>query len=171
MKKLAVCFYGNELETQAHLNLVFEKFKEFDISTFSSNAAEKLDALQYVAHKKHTYEILQKCNFDVCLALDTASIDLLNYTYIDNIENNFVYFTKGFFKHKTVSTGVSAEIFYASSLTFDRACEMKTNLAYIDMGWLRGHDPAELFYYHLKSLNIRTECINCENSNMFIRTA
>ncbi len=171
MKKLAVCFYGHESETQAHLDLVFEKFKEFNISIFSSNAEDKLTALQEAAHKKHTSEILQKHNYDVCLAIDTSSIDLLYYTTINNIENNFVYFTKGFFKRNTVSTGVSTEIFYASSLTFDRACEMKINSEYIDIEWLRGRDSAELFYYHLKSLNIRTECINRENSNMFIRTA
>lgn len=171
MKTLAVCFYGITSHTVALEKLILEKFKEFDISIFSDYTTDPADALLNVAYKKRCDEITKRHDYNICMAIDTAlSLDVIHSTTIKNIENNFLYFTKGFFKHPTQSTGVSKEIFYATSITFDRACEFKIDLGYIDTAWLRGQDQEELFYYHLKSLNIQTECIDCENSNMFIRS-
>jgi len=170
MKTLAVCFYGIKLADSVIIDLVLEKFKEYDISIFNECNPTTSVALLKVAHRKHSEEILNKHDYDICMAVHTSAHNLIQHTTIKNLEPNFLYFTKGYFNEPDRSTGVSKEIFYATSLTFDRACEFKINLNYIDKRWLRSQGPEALFYYHLKSLNIRTECIDCENSHMFIRT-
>lgn len=170
MKTLAVCFYGDVLPSVDTMHSVFEKFKHYQISMFTGVSERKTQALLKSAFDKRKVEISKMFEFDICLAIDSSASELIKYTAVTPGYPNTIYFTKGFYKHSTMSTGVNPSVFYGRSLTFDRACEFDVNLNHINYKWLRGNTLEELFHYHLKSLDIRTRCINRENSDMFIRT-
>jgi hypothetical protein len=59
--------------------------------------------------------------------------------------------------------------FFANSILFSRACEFYLNNIPLDA---LVEDSLEVrFFFHLKSYNIITECINYENRSLFKRTA
>lgn len=172
MKTLAVCFYGTNTESTKLVDSVKFKFSNFKVTIFSATHQERSAALLISCNKKRSHELSIFKEFDICLAVDTLVGELIDFTEIKNeLKNNIVYYTKGYFRSDRRSTGVSPSIFYAKSLTFDRAAEFKTNLQYIETGWLREITPESVFFYHLNTMNIKTECINYENSSLFIRSA
>lgn len=171
MRTLALCFYGKMPADAALKEKAISRYPNCQCTVFESyDSDSRSKALMNVAFLKRQQEILNYTDFDVCLAIDTEK-DLLAHTLIRSIiKPDTLYFTKGYYLTKRGGvTGVSPEIFYADSMTFDRAAEFFIGLQNTDLEWLTSRRVEEIFFYHLKSLAIKTECINRENSDMFIR--
>ncbi len=169
---LAICFYG--MPSREVKQVILNKCKELDFKLFESYNVDATKSLQDVSFKKRDYEIENNIEFKACLALNTTDIEMIknfNVLRLGFLRYNVLYFIKGYFNSVRYKTGVNPEMFYANSITFDRICEYHTNLNHIDRHWIRSNKSEEIFYYHIKSLLIKAECVNHENSNLFIRTA
>ena len=176
---LAICLYGTNKDSGVELKQLLDKqFTEFNISYFESyDDADHYKNLWLSSFKKRQRELEIDTDFDACLAIDVTDIELAQllksdfYTVLqpyklNDIQHHVVYFLKGAFYPVRVSTAISTSGFYADSVTFDLACNFNT-LA----GKLSANTKAitceEEFYYFLKTLKIKTECINYENSSLF----
>jgi len=169
---IAICFYGKP-PTNKVRELINEKFKEFEFIEFESYDSNEFKSLLDVSFKKRDYEIENNINFSACIAInstDTDAIKLLHPLRIKIVTYNVIYFIKGCFDETRYRTGINPEIFYATSLTFDRICEYYTNLKNLCMAQNPSSRPEEVFYFHIKSLLLKAKCIDYENSGLFIRT-
>jgi len=175
---LAVCLYGIS-NTNEHVikqycadNLSYlyniNYFNHYEDNDIYNN-------LWKVSFKKRQTELINKKDFDVCLAIDTSddTADLfLNHKILLNIHyynKDKIYFAKGDFFSLKGSTGASPQIFFSNSVTFDLACNFGLKLHTLPKDRKLG-TIGEDFYYFLKTLKIKTECINYENSDLFKRT-
>lgn len=159
MKNIACCFFGDKIlpETIENVcaNLTVAGVQNALPFTYYNN--DTFRSLRTVALIKRRYEIVNKIEFDVCIAIGK---DIDNVVLPEVINENTVYYYKGDFVNGD-TTLVDYTLFTAETLTFDRACEFATNMPNINMHWL--NEPQRSlngqFFYHLKSLMIRTKYI------------
>ncbi len=171
MRKLALCFYGKIPATDIQKAEAIARFSNRDCILFENyDTASRSKSLMNVSYLKRQFEILNHFSFDTCVAIDSESDALMHTVLRYHARPGFVYFTKGYYlTSHGGTTGVNPEIFYAESMTFDRAAELCIGMQNMDSDWMTSDRIEEIFYLHLKSLDIKTECVNCENSDMFIR--
>lgn len=168
MKKIACCFYGNKLPDDTISKICSDLTGEnIHVTTFMSYSDDKFKSLESVAHIKRKYEIVNKFDFDICIAIDGITDSII---IPEPIDDNTVYYYSGAFIN--ASTLICPGLFLAVSEIFDRACEFNINLPNINAHWLplEQQNSSGKFFYHLKSLMIKTKCINYENSSLFIRS-
>lgn len=180
VQKLAFCIYGL---TNNRVDLIKDqirhKFSRSHISFFEEfalNESGTLHSLHRCSLKKRNFEIENHKEFDACIAFDINAIDKLqNLSIVPEIRNHKVYSVTGSFNEPYYTTGIGIEIFYADSMTFDRACEFVLNIPNFKLHAIRGYNKiplstAILFYFHLQTLKLNTECINYEDSSLYQRT-
>ena len=163
---------------------ILRSLSNFSVIFFEhTNKDADLKNLWNIAHQKRQYEIhYLKKEFDVCVSIcvnehtkDFLSSDILlyllvNLTMISKVEENVLYFSTGGFKNSDSSTFIDPWVFYADSLTFDIASNFAVVQELLPQNKKSSTMPED-FYYYLKSLKVRTECINYENCGLFKRSA
>ena len=170
MPRLAICLYGDD-NSQLELvkSICIQRYSTFDITFFERIHQDKFKAMWLCSFDKDCYEFDTKLLFHICIAIDIEEHRLLDFTNIPYSIEDKVYYTSGFYKFKRHYAGASPCIFFANSILFSRACEFYLNNIPLDA---LVEDSLEVrFFFHLKSYNIITECINYENRSLFKRTA
>lgn len=181
---LAICLYGYEraVDLDVIKKTILEKLPMCRVKFFESFVPDTdpdirvFLSLQRVAFKKRSFEIQTKEEFDLCIALNINNHEeIKHFKMVRNPKSDTVYYTRGGYNETYVVTFTNPDLFYADSFTFDRACEYYLNLPNIEMHRLRGYGNMifghpEIFYYHLKTLILTTECVNNEDRNLFERT-
>jgi len=168
MKSLAICVHGNLSKSSE--DLIIDKFSDYDIEFFKDDNADIIKSLHILSLLKRDYEIQKFKEFDICMAILVDDIEMLNNININPIlEDRKLYFYNGkIFNYSIIE--IFLNIFYSNSHTFDRVCEFSMNKnIYSIKNVYSDIDLPGLFYCHIKSLMLNTECINRENSNLFIR--
>jgi hypothetical protein len=172
--KLGICLFGT-LHDRA------TKFKEICYSKFGANfvidlfehytTADAYKNLWLVNFKKRQHEINNRFEYSGCIALNVN----------ENWDNDFIpiqykepaldklYFAKGGIDLPRGATRISLAAFFASSHIFDMACSFGLARGKFPFG-IKARTDEEEFYHYLKSLKIKTECVNYENSSLFERT-
>lgn len=173
--KLAVCLYNNfdDGPAVAHIkNFLLEKYTNYTIQFFENYSPDNdsIKNLWLSAFKKESYELDSDRIFDLCLAINTSHVDLLETINIPQIIYDKLYYVSGFANMFISSTGIDLNIFFAKTTIFDIACNF-----YLAKDFLpkdkKGTSIEESFYYYCKGFKIKTECVNYENSSLFKRTA
>lgn len=123
--------------------------------------------------KKRQIELNLKKEFDICLAIDTSDETLALFLEHENLlstltkyQDDKIYFMKGSFTGGASATGVSPQMFFSNSLTFDFACNFGIQHKILPIPRKQGSIDVD-FYYFLKTLKIKTECIHFVNPNLF----
>lgn len=176
--RIAICLYGLPTSTVDYTNkLCSSIFKISDhITYFESFESNNLyENLWICAFKKRQHELNSKRVFDVCLAVDTTnSIDILSNPEIATINitdyrEEKLYFIAGEYFYDRGSTAISPAVFFSNSLIFDLACNFGKVLDQLPT-FRKSKTIEEDFYYFLKTLKIKTKCVNYENSSLFKRS-
>lgn len=183
--KIAICLYGTD---RTYLDQARRSFSTTfgDITFFEEiDETDIYWSLFKSCYSKRQFELAARYEFDVCLALNVSgNSDLAQFLKSDHLINILIsphkliitdeetlYFAAGHFKNHGVSvTVISLDAFFASSIIFDLACNFGVAHDCLPKG-RPTNSPGEDFYYFLKTLKIKTECINYENSYLFKRTA
>jgi hypothetical protein len=168
---LALCIYS-KISDEVRTALL-SKCKLFDVTVFEDYNEDKFRALYNVSILKRHHEIATKVDFTTCLAIGANRLDLIDSLSIRLIPKyRICHFIAGEYKPKLMSVSIDTDIFYADSSTFDRICEYHLNLPNINPERIfSGVEPGDKFYYHLKSLMLKSECTNFENRDLLIRPA
>lgn len=164
MKQVALCIYSDN-SNHNHVNTTVNGI---DCEIFSCYNDNLLQALKNVSINKRHFEIENLHKFDICIAYNpkNANINDINISYI---RDNTIFYAYGNVSTGRYRVGANPSLFYSHSIEFNRACEFIDNLNNI-----RPFDPLSLdekFIFHLRSLFLKDECVNYENSSLFIRTA
>lgn len=183
---LAICIYGSKENRELVQRIRSENdriFSGHQVTYFEITSDPVLHKNLWLASfKKRQHELNNIVEFDVCLALNIDDEWIVDFLYspsnpainliIDppkfkNISNEKLYFIKG--AYSKGYTIISPSIFFASSLIFDLACNFGVARPMFPIERGRGTDEED-FYFFLKTLRIKTECTNYENSSLFKRT-
>jgi hypothetical protein len=168
---IAICLFGDkpcfgvDSELETWLNSLRN---DNNILMFESCDVCVYKSIWLSSNLKRQHEIKAKIDFDLCIALHTSQLAEVNNIHIlPKLQPDVLYFSNGGINLKTLRTRVCMNGMYSQSVTFDRVCEF----IFYDTPYLASSDMImeERFYYYVKSLNIRTECINYENSSLFKR--
>ena len=188
---IAICLYGKDnTHSEEIKQLCLYKFNLIDFKRYHIEFYEHYDSndlyksLWLSCMKKRDAEFTERHDFSICMAIDVSdesSMDLLNrlsnkqllypgkIKKLDLVSLNTMFYITG---EKDRITLPDLNIFYADSFIFDRICEFGINREMMPYpGELHEKQILVLFYYYLKSLKIKLECINYENSSLFKRTA
>ena len=175
--RLAICLYGLQTDTVDHIKLLCSSIFKFEHITYFEgfDSSCMYENLWISAFKKRQHELDSKRVFDVCLAIDaTSSIDILSKPKIAELNiskyrEEKLYFIAGEYFYDRGSTAISPSIFFSNSLIFDLACNFG-KVFYKLPTFRKAKTIEEDFYYFLKTLKIKTRCVNYENSSLFKRT-
>ena len=162
---IALCIYGPEIVSYGKLYSDFaDAYPEHTVTLFRDINENKLQSLWRVSTVKRNYEIEHQIEFDLCVGVYSLDTSLAHCKIPHDIVQDTLYFTNGYFDQSRFSTGVSMSCFFCRSYEFDRVSEFIHNVANI-----RIHLPDEesRFYFHIKSLMYRTECVNREDATLF----
>ena len=172
---IAVCLYGKSNDNTPFIkqyckdnllnnNIIY--FENYDNDDLYKN-------LWISSFKKRQFELDRKVEFDICAAIDTSddTFDLfLNHEdlllKVPKYQEEKLYFLKGSFIEEYNATGVSPQIFFSNSLIFDYVCNFGVQHSILP----RQRKPGTIdisFYYFLKTLKIKTECIHFGNLELF----
>lgn len=174
LTNLAICLYGSkDSDSTSIKELCKSMFSEkYKIDFFEHYEDEDLyKNLWLVNFKKRQFEINRLTDFEVCLALDVThpwghELPIPSLTLTDD---DVLYFVKGEFKLLSNKTLVSPVAFFAKSYIFDAACAFTSMVSNVTDA-INTKSIEEAFYYYLKTLKIKTRCVNHENGNLFKRT-
>ena len=185
LPRMAICLYGRSAE---QVELIKQNcssvFREHDINYFYNfNSSDSYQNLFTSVFEKRTFEITNSFEFDICMALNVNTDSeiyqyiksevlmklLINPTKVKNIDYEILYYPLGGINFTKAMTIVNTDSFFASSLTFDLASNFSVGYKDLPNG-RKSIEPKYDFYYFLKSLKIKTKCINYENSSLFKRT-
>jgi len=171
MNNLAVCIFGNGKTNVTQIkNKCTEAFVDYNITFFYIPDNNEFRSLWLTANEKRQYEIFNGRDFNLCMGIRDTDTSIINDIKIkSSINTNILYFSIGRFNNKYYCTEIEPTGFYATSHIFDRVAEfIFTKITQIN---LRVDNVSARFYFHLKYLKIKTECVNYENSYLFKRTA
>lgn len=176
MTKTAIlCLHKSNSEIR---DSILSHLNDFKVDVLEDNTDDKFEAYYSMAVAKRNLEVSRHKEFDLCIVMSGTG-DIYKNFRVDNLPvYNVLYFITG---HVGAGTGtqdrisssritlsIDTDMFYSDSLVFDRACEYKfhkINTSIFPEKYNTGND----FYFHLKSLYINTECINYEDSSLFVR--
>lgn len=169
MSELAVCLYGSKnsdpMITKEFCNSELgDKFHIHFYEYFEND--DPLINLWTVNFNKRQYEIKNTKEYSVCLALNVnatnESLPIEKYLPL----NDQLYYIMGGFDIPTQTTFISLSAFFANSYIFDMVC----SFGLVKGKWqnlIKSRNIEEEFYFYLKTLKIKTGCINYENSSLF----
>jgi len=163
MKKTALCIYTDDPSYKAPDNILpngddYELFTDYNSNLFI--------ALRNVSVKKRFFELKNNEEFDMCIAFDPRRADI-NDLNISTVKHNTIHYAYGSFNRGKFVVAANPSLFYSGTVEFNRACEFIDNFTNIN-------DPSvdtvfERFIFHIRSLYLKDECFNYENSSLFIR--
>jgi hypothetical protein len=180
-RDIAICLYGPQhYDTSATRYLCQEQLSsKFNNVAFYEHVGDSdpYKNLWLVSHKKRIEEINMREDYVMCLAIDAS------YQWPDNkipihIFSGFslrpqfhekLYYLQGGINLPRGATAISLTGFFASSLIFDLACNYGLVRGKLPPG-IKASSIEEEFYHYVKSLKIKTECVNYEDSSLFKRT-
>jgi hypothetical protein len=183
---LAICLYGLNEDKELVQRIRKENDRIFPghrLTYFETTSDPILHRNLWLASfKKRQHELNNIVEFDACLALNIEDKWVTDFLYsptnpvfdliinpltFKNMSDEKLYFVKG--AYSKGFTVISPSVFFASSLLFDLACNFSIARPTFPKDRARETDDED-FYYFLKTLKIRTECTNYENSSLFKRT-
>lgn len=177
--RIAICLYGLPTDTVDvnRIKLLCSSIFKFPnrityFESFGSNCI--YENLWISAFKKRQHELDSKRVFDVCVAIDASRIDILSELEIAKLNiseyrEEKLYFVVGEYFSSQSSTAISPAIFFANSLIFDCVCNFGKVFDKLP-DYRKAKTIEEDFYFFLKTLKIKTRCINYENSSLFKRS-
>lgn len=142
--------------------------KNLDYTIFFEHNSNLFKALRNVSVKKRLYETEMFHNFDICIAYNPVRANLDNLI-LKKPAADTIYHAYGHFSRSQHCVGAEPSLFYSRTVEFNRACEFIENYTNINDG--KVIKVGEKFVFHLRSLHLKNECFNYENSSLFIRTA
>jgi|SRR5690606_12407662 len=162
MTKIALCIYTDNADYK-----IDPALEAFGYEIFFEYHKNLFFALRNVSVKKRIHELKLLEEYDICIGYDPmrSNIDDLN---LKDPEYNKVYYAYGHFNSTKFLTGAEPSLFFSKTVEFNRVCEFSDN--YENIKDLRLEKISEKFIFHIRSLYLRNECVNYENSNLFIRT-
>jgi len=168
MKTLAVCIYS--FKDGRIITDIRRLFSEYSVTVICDMSNDVAQSIYNVSLMKRDREILNKADFDICMAIN-GSCSLDEYMRISTEPSlNTIYFSSGILHYRSIS--INFDMFYGKSSSFDRACEFNLNLKNIQLDRLyKSSTLGDKFYFHLKSLNLNPRCINHENSDLLVGSA
>ena len=163
MKKIALCIFTDNLkynpgEDVSLDGLDYELFVEYNSSIFR--------ALRDVSIKKRTYEMNMGDEFDACIAYNPSCANIADLK-LCTPEKNKVYYAYGAFNAEQYIGAAEPWLFYSGTVEFNRCCEFAENYFNIQSPYTI--KMSEKFLFHIRSLYLESECVNYENSSLFIR--
>lgn len=165
MNNIAICVYTDDptyrYETDTNL-------KNLDYSVFFDYNPNLYRALMNVSVKKRLFETEKLHSFDICIAYNPIRANLDNLI-LKKPQADTVYHAYGHFNREQHCVGAEPSLFYSRSVEFNRACEFIEN--YPNINDSRVQKMSEKFIFHIRSLHLKNECFNYENSSLFIRPA
>lgn len=186
---IAVCIFGKEFNQEKILVIESKTrslFPNSDQLVFFHDFTNPnpLRNLFNVSYKKQKYEFERKIFFTGCLALsiddDRISQELITSKEVDlfsQLDKNTLYFLTGSMNlstiYKCAYTSIDPLGFFTNSFLFDLACNfVNVNSTFeTDRNEPSPSHIGERFYWYLKTLKIKTHCINYENRSLFKRPA
>jgi hypothetical protein len=167
---LAICLFGPSGTDATGL-------KEMCLALYGENAryfesyvdTDSYRNLWLSSFKKRQFEIANDLGFTVCLAINAGekwNAEILPILPVRLTET--LYFVKGGCVMSYGQTFISPDAFFAESHLFDIACMFGLTRTILPIN-RKSKTIQEDFYHYLKSLKIKTECINYENSSLFER--
>lgn len=181
MSNIAICLFGpalnesNVLKVEAQLSSFLSEGNKLVYFRDFSNL-NPLKNLFNVCWKKQEFEFTNKTIFDTCIAIDpdlflSCEQELIKETDIKKIsmpDIDTMYFLEGS-GGNFISIKLSG--FFSNSFIFDSICNFSILNLDIDEDRTGGIPSTieERFYWFVKSLKIKTVCINYENCSLFKR--
>lgn len=176
MKTALLCIHNS---TPAIKNSILSRLGNFTVDVFEDNVTnDKFEAYYRMTVMKRDLEISRHREFDVCVAMSGTSDIHQHFQITDLPKYNVLYFVAGHagagelpadrVGSSRITLSINTDMFYSDSIVFDRANEYKFHRINTSI-FREKYDIGNNFYFHLKSLRIDTECINYEDSNLFIR--
>lgn len=198
--KLLVCYYGTK-ENSNSIKLIENCWSEtFQVINYYKCANTTTDDLYFNLWKcgieKMDIEINERNNFSTIVAINTDNEEvvehltdikkfhlLLNPKNLFETKKNTLYYSLGSFI-KGCRTGINPSLFYCDSVTFGLAINFGVVRKKVEQDFYSSLTYKPLlevkdsllnndvyFYNFLKTIKIKTECINYENRGLFKRTA
>lgn len=167
---VAIVLYGEDINNELidqYLEICSNKFKSFQNITYFYEIINESawDNLYRTGFKKRKFEIDNKMEFDNVIAINLKSSFVLLGIPFDNVkcpDFSLTYFS-GFYNNSSYKTSIDELGFYCISRIFDvvlqynEVKEKIKKLATDDKAF--GDDsPEHMFYYYLKTLNLKTYC-------------
>lgn len=164
---LAICIFGDTSDVLEKVqNCCIQKYKNFNISFFHVKDNNVFKSLWLTANEKRQNELLNNIDYDICLGLNIHHSHLIHYINIPaKLKDSSLYYCRGQYNASTITTSICPSGFYSNSFIFDLTSNFY--LTKIQDQNLRNDTLWERFYFHLKYLQIKTKCIDYENSNLF----
>jgi len=167
MKKIALCVYTDDanyrLENDGNitnLSFEYELFFDYNVNLYK--------ALKNISVKKRIAELECMSEFTTCIGFDPRRANLEDFI-LPEPKESVVYYAYGGYNNSKYVGSASPSLFSAMTVEFNRVCEFVEN--YNNIADLRVTTIPEKFLFHIRSLYLESECINYENSSMFIRSA
>lgn len=182
---LAICIYGLEENRELVDKIKYENNIIFPTcrTTYFENVGDPdlYKNLWLASSKKRQNELINSSEYNICIAYNisdkfvseylfsptnpTYSLIITSSTFEDTSSDK-LYYVKGGYRPTRAFTEVSPSIFFSSSLIFDLASNFSVARPSFSIEINRGQDDED-FYYFLKTIRIKTECINYENRKLF----
>ena len=151
----AVILYGTLSDSLEVTEIENKLIAKFNCRVFKHFSDDKLYSMKHACFLKSSYEIDNLSMFSTCIVVDIAHINLIDLVQRLVTASDILTFIKGSGNGWNKLT-IDPCIFYANSLTINRACE------YINFRHLEFND-------YLKMLYIQTKCPRPLNTGMFVR--
>lgn len=155
---IAVILYGNELPASSVSDVENRLVEKFGATIFKHFSDNKFYSMKTACNVKSMYEINRLRMFDVCIVLDISQVDMIDYIDPKIEESAYLTFVKGSINVYVSKVAIDPAIFYANSLTINRACEY---VNFTNIG----------FYDYLKMMYIKTKCIFPLHTELFTSIA
>lgn len=184
-RNLCVCYYGTKdnQKTINKINSVWNKTFDIDrVSYYSDFSSSNLYLnLWRCATNRRNEELRIKKKFQTILGINTDDDELISMltdiqlfhliikpSILMETNSDILYYARGRFDDQTYKTHIDPSIFYANSVVFDIASNF--GLVLSSLKEKKNAIDDEIFFYYLKTLRIKTECINYENRGLFKRS-
>lgn len=181
---LCICYYGTSNSEEVIKKIHSNWGKTFNISNIVYHIDYTTPNLYYnlwrCVMKKRQHELDQKVNFRTVLAINTDSPIITEYItdvklfhlIIDPVKlletkDDILYYCMGEFLPNN-TTAIDTSIFYSNNVIFDMVANFGLVVDSLRVKRNNTNDFSNFFYY-LKTLKIKAECINYENRGLFKR--
>jgi hypothetical protein len=173
---MAICLYGtSNANLPAIQQYCYDQLSRYyDIEFFDHiDDKDTYASLWRSCFKKRHHELEIKKDFDICLAIDLADDTMALMSEHSNLlsiipcyKDDKLYYVRGSFTGEYAVTEASPQMFFSNSLTFDFACNFGIEQKNIPLIRKKKIDDKN-FYYFLKTLKIKTQCVHFENPKLF----
>lgn len=179
--RLAICIFGTIDEySQNKINEVENKIRaklqmKYHLDFFHDFSSDDLSVnLNNVCFKKITKEIEENLLYNICMAVNVNTDLLGKITENLNADDRLYYYRGGYARGTSVNL-VSNELFYASGIIFNRACEFNYwvkpsyfNSSYEESAKNKNYNIGDMYFsYFLKTFKISYKCVYMTDRILF----